>query len=129
MECKAVMPLVTVYIRSTVTPVTRSLLYRNDPLDAFEQEKGLPQFIPRDLIENHMFVIECAAGEPDARQFKMTRGQILVAVPNFMHPPFEYGDYVISVNDEVLEDKIHFYQIVKEIAGKKKTQIVRAYTI
>ncbi|KAK6729286.1 hypothetical protein RB195_006374 [Necator americanus] len=32
-----------------------------NPLDAFEQEKGFPRFIPRDLIENHMFVVECAA--------------------------------------------------------------------
>ncbi|CAJ0592963.1 unnamed protein product [Cylicocyclus nassatus] len=96
-----------------------------NPLEAFDQEKGLPQFIPRDLIENLMLDVECAAGEPDAKQFKMTRGQILVAVPVFMHPPFEYGDYVISVNDEVLEDKIHFYQILKELAGKKKPQIIR----
>ncbi|EYC41154.1 hypothetical protein Y032_0580g255 [Ancylostoma ceylanicum] len=95
-----------------------------NPLEAFEQEKGLPQFIPRNLIEKHIFVIECAAGEPDVKQFKLTNGHILVAVPAFMHPPFEYGDHVISVNDEVLEDKIHFYQILKEIAGKKKQQLV-----
>lgn len=41
-----------------------------------------------------------------------------------MHPPLEFGDYVVSINDEVLEDKIHFYQIIKELARKKKHQMV-----
>ncbi|PIO62156.1 hypothetical protein TELCIR_16301, partial [Teladorsagia circumcincta] len=96
-----------------------------NPLEAFDREQGLPQFIPRNLLERQMFTIECAAGEPEAKQFKITSGLLLVAVPAFMNPPLEFGDYVTSVNDEIVRDRAHFYHIIKDFASKQRQRIIK----
>ncbi|KAJ1358361.1 hypothetical protein KIN20_016777 [Parelaphostrongylus tenuis] len=96
-----------------------------NPLAAFEQENGLPNFIPKNLIEEHTFSIECAAEEPDTKQFKLTNGCLLVEVPVFMHPPMEFGDHIIGINDEHVEDRIHFHRLIRFLAAQKKHQRIR----
>ncbi|KJH52949.1 PDZ/DHR/GLGF domain protein [Dictyocaulus viviparus] len=96
-----------------------------NPIAAFGKERGFPEFIPKNLIETHTFAIECAAGEPEAKQFKITNGIILIAVPAFMHPPFEYGDYITKINGEIVHNRIHFYQVIRFLSKKFKQQMIR----
>ncbi|WKX89078.1 hypothetical protein Q1695_008603 [Nippostrongylus brasiliensis] len=101
-----------------------------DPLNAFDNEPGLPKFIPRKFVEQLEFAVEWAADESDVRQFKVTSGRLIVAVPSFLNPPLEFGDYLVSVNNETMKSKMQLYQTLLKLASRgskesKATQIVK----
>ncbi|VDL80846.1 unnamed protein product [Nippostrongylus brasiliensis] len=98
-----------------------------DPLNAFDNEPGLPKFIPRKFVEQLEFAVEWAADESDVRQFKVTSGRLIVAVPSFLNPPLEFGDYVVSVNSETMKSKMQLYQTLLKLAsrGSKETKVTQ----
>ncbi|CAI5440451.1 unnamed protein product [Caenorhabditis angaria] len=88
---------------------------------AFKSGVFPEDLISPEMIKTFSFSIECAAGQPRLRDFKLSKGMLLMRVPQFMAPPIEYGDYLVKINDTPITTKKEMEAVLTQTIKTDKT--------
>uniref|UniRef100_A0A8R1E240 PDZ domain-containing protein n=1 Tax=Caenorhabditis japonica TaxID=281687 RepID=A0A8R1E240_CAEJA len=77
------------------------------------------------MIREMDFSIECAAGTPNYREFKVTEGMLFTNVPMHLTPPIEYCDHLLEINGVTINDRKHMRETFRNISHLKKEHILK----
>ena len=72
------------------------------------------------MIQETTYIVDCAAGTPNYKDFKVTEGMLLTKVPNDMTPPLEYCDLLLKINGTTVTCKREMQEAFWRLAKSQK---------
>ncbi|EFO87967.1 hypothetical protein GCK72_018952 [Caenorhabditis remanei] len=87
---------------------------------AFRAGKFPEDIIKKDMIQETTYIVDCAAGTPNYKDFKVTEGMLLTKVPNDMTPPLEYCDLLLKINGTTVTCKREMQEAFWRLAKSQK---------